>query len=120
LIRPGIKERQWSKIHCRGPHPLERGIDGYKRHVLRDSDGRLVVAVGVTTANVPETRVTDATDVTETDLATQQRTLIELHIDRVSLAGPMVQQRNPTWAIFCKTRPVHQGLYFPRSAFPLD
>jgi hypothetical protein len=26
LIRPGIKEWQRSKIHCRVPHPLERGL----------------------------------------------------------------------------------------------
>jgi site-specific recombinase XerD len=27
LIRPGIKEGQQGKIHCRVPHPLERGED---------------------------------------------------------------------------------------------
>jgi Transposase domain (DUF772) len=37
-------------------------IDGYKRHVLRDLDSGLVVAVGVTPANVPEASVTDAID----------------------------------------------------------
>jgi hypothetical protein len=47
-------------------------IDGYKRHVLRDLDSRLVVAMGVTPANVPEASVTDAIEV---DLAAQQRTL---------------------------------------------
>jgi hypothetical protein len=92
-------------------------IDGYKRHVLRDLDSRLVVAVGVTPANVPEASVTDAI---EADLAAQQRTLTELHIDRAYLASTLVQQRGETLAIFCKAWPVHQGPYFPKSAFHLD
>ena len=44
-------------------------VDGYKRHVLRDLDSRLIVAVGVTPANAPEASVTDAI---EADLAAQQ------------------------------------------------
>ena len=66
-------------------------VDGYKRHVLRDLDSRLIVAVGVTPANVPEASVTDAI---ETDLAAQQCTLRELHIDRAYLASTLVQQRS--------------------------
>src|SRR5262249_56450800 len=27
LIQPGIKEGHQSKIHCRVPHPLERGLE---------------------------------------------------------------------------------------------
>ena len=92
-------------------------VDGYKRHVLRDLDSRLIVAVGVTPANVPEASVTDAI---ETDVAAQQCTLRELHIDRAYLASQLVQQRTETLAIFCKAWPVRQGLYFPKSAFRLD
>jgi hypothetical protein len=92
-------------------------IDGYKRHVLRDLDSRLVVAVGVTPANAPEASVTEAI---ATDLAAQQCTLTELHIDRAYLASTLVQQRSPELAIFCKAWPVHQGPYFPKSAFHLD
>src|ERR1700756_5994742 len=47
-------------------------VDGYKRHVLRDLDSRLIVAVGVTPANAPEASVTDAI---EADMAAQQCTL---------------------------------------------
>jgi hypothetical protein len=54
-------------------------IDGYKRHVLRELDSGLMVAVGVTPANVPEASVTEAM---ETDLAAQPCTLRELHIDQ--------------------------------------
>lgn len=92
-------------------------VDGYKRHVLRDLDSRLIVAVGVTPANAPEASVTDAI---ETDLAAQQCTLRELHIDRAYLASTLVQQRTETLAIFCKAWPVRQGPYFPKSAFQLD
>jgi transposase len=92
-------------------------VDGYKRHVLRDLDSRLIVAVGITPANAPEASVTDAI---ETDLAAQRCTLRELHIDRAYLASSLVQQRPETLAIFCKAWPVHQGPYFPKTAFVLD
>ena len=92
-------------------------VDGYKRHVLRDLDSRLIVAVGVTPANAPEASVTDAI---ETDLAAQQCTLREWHIDRAYLASKLVQQRAEDLAIFCKAWPVRQGPYFPKSAFQLD
>ena len=92
-------------------------VDGYKRHVLRDLDSRLIVAVGVTPANAPEASVTDAI---ETDVAAQQCILRELHIDRAYLASKLVQQRPATLAIFCKAWPVQQGPYFPKTAFALD
>jgi transposase len=92
-------------------------IDGSKRHGLRDLDSRLVVAVGVTSANAPEARVTEAM---EADLAAQQRTRAELPIDRADLASPLVQYRSPVLAMFCKAWPVQQGPYVPKSAFPLD
>jgi hypothetical protein len=92
-------------------------VDGYKRHVLRDLASRLIVAVGVTPANAPEASVTDAIAM---DLAAQQCTLRELHIDRAYLASKLVQQRTETLAIFCKAWSVRQGRYFPKSAFQLD
>ena len=92
-------------------------IDGYKRHVLRDLDSGLSVAVGLTPANAPEASVTDAI---ETDLAAQQSTLKELHIDRAYLASTLVQKRPADLAIFCKAWPVRQGPYFPKTAFVLD
>jgi hypothetical protein len=92
-------------------------VDGYKRHVLRDLDSRLIVAVGVTPANVPEASVTDAIAI---DLAAQQSTLLELHIDRAYLASKLVQQRPNNLTIFCKAWPVQQGPYFSKNAFQLD
>ena len=85
-------------------------VDGYKRHVLRDLDSGLIVAVGVTPANAPEASVTDAM---ETDLAAQQSTLKELHIDRAYLASKLVQQRGETWRFFAKP-----GLYILARIFP--
>jgi transposase len=92
-------------------------VDGYKRHVLRDLDSRLIVAVGVTPAHVPEASVTDAI---ATDWAAQRCTLQELPIDRAYLASTLVQQRPATLPICCKAGPVHQGPYVSQSAFHLD
>jgi len=92
-------------------------IAGYKRQGLRDLESGLVVAVGVTPANVPEASVTEAIAI---DLAAQQRTLAELHIDRAYLASTLVQQRSAALASVCKAWPVPQGPYFPKSAFHLD
>jgi Transposase DDE domain len=92
-------------------------VDGYKRHVWRDVDARLIVAVGVTPATVSEARVTDAI---ETDWAAQQCPLRAWPIERASLASPLVQQRPATLAIFGKAWPVQQGPFFPKTAFTLD
>ena len=92
-------------------------VDGDKRHVLRDLDSRLSVAVGVTPATAPEASVTDTS---EADVAAQQCTLREVPIDRAYLASKLVQQRSETLTIFCKAWPVRQGPYFPKSAFQLD
>jgi hypothetical protein len=60
------------------------------------------------------------TDAIATDLAAQQSTLRELHIDRAYLASQLVQQRHDDLAVFCKAWPVRPGPYFPKSAFQLD
>jgi hypothetical protein len=69
-------------------------VDGYKRHVLTDLDSGLVCAVGITPANAPEATVTS--DIAA-DLAAQDTTLVELHIDRAYLASTMVRERGETW-----------------------
>jgi Transposase DDE domain len=92
-------------------------VDGSKRHGLRDLDSRLIVAVGVTPAHVPEASVTDAI---ETALAAQQSPLQALHIDRASRARKLVQQRADDLPLFCKAWPVRQGPYFSKSACHLD
>lgn len=92
-------------------------VDGYKRHVLRDLDWGVVRAVGVTPANAPEASVTGAI---VADLARQPVVLRELHIDRAYLSSPLVRERPPELAIFCKAWPVRNGERFPKTAFHLD
>jgi hypothetical protein len=74
-------------------------VDGYKRPVRRDLDSRLIVAVGVTPANVPEASVTDAI---ATDLAAQKSTLHEWHIDRAYLASSWSSNVPLTWPFSVK------------------
>lgn len=92
-------------------------FNGFKRHVLRDLDSALVVAVGVTRANAPEATVTDDIAV---DLAHAGMRLSELHIDRGYLSSSWVQQRPNDLAIFCKAWTVRNGDRFPKTAFHLD
>ncbi len=100
-----------------GRKSRSRLIDGYKRHVLRDLDSRLVPAVGGTAANVPEAAVGEAI---RDDLAAQRLPLAELHIDRAYLSSVLVQERPADLAIYCKAWPVHNGAHFPKTAFVLD
>jgi transposase len=93
-------------------------VDGYKRHILSDMDTDLVVAVGLTPANVPEAQVTDDIAV---DLASQQARLVELHIDRAYLSSRMVRDRDEDLRVFCKAWRVGNttGRY-AKTAFGLD
>jgi len=92
-------------------------FDGYKRHVLRDLDSGLVRAVGLTAANAPEASVTD--DLLA-DLAPQDISLTEIHLDRGYLASPLVRDRGGDLAIYCKAWPVRNGERYPKTAFVLD
>ena len=92
-------------------------INGYKRHVLTDLDSGMVVAVGVTPANVPEATVTDAIEI---DLTNQSATLKELHIDRAYLSSNLVKNRDESLMIVCKAWPVRTGKHFNKQAFTLD
>jgi Transposase DDE domain len=92
-------------------------IDGYKRHVLTDLDTDLVCAVGVTPANLAEAAVADQITA---DLAAQQATLGELHIDRAYLSSSLVTDRDPDLQVFCKAFPVRNGPRFAKPAFALD
>jgi hypothetical protein len=92
-------------------------VDGYKRHVFTDLDAPVVRAVGLTAANAPEASVTDAI---QADLAHQQVTLTECHLDRAYLSSGLVRDRPPELTIFCKAWPVLPGPFFPKTAFLLD
>jgi hypothetical protein len=92
-------------------------VDGYKRHVMRDLDSELVVAVGITPANAPEASVAEGI---KSDLKRQQITLKELHIDRAYLSSTLVSERSAELEIFCKAWPVRTGVFFPKTAFIVD
>ena len=92
-------------------------VDGYKRHALLDLDSELVRAVGITPANRPEAEVTDAI---LADLAHQDATLDELHIDRGYLSSPLVRDRPADLTVYCKAWPVRNGARFTKLAFTLD
>jgi transposase len=74
-------------------------VDGYKRHVLRDLDTGVIVAAGITPANVPEASVTDSIIA---DLDAAGRHLGELHIDRAYLSSALVRDRGEDLAVYCK------------------
>jgi hypothetical protein len=115
IIRQGMAaERCMSVADAEMRHGRKRRsllADGYTRHGLRDVDARLMVAGGVTPANAPEARVTDAS---ETDLAAQQCTLQALPIDRADLASPLVQQRTETLAFFARLGRCSRGHFAPK------
>lgn len=92
-------------------------VDGYKRHVMRDLDSELVVAVGITPANAPEASVAEEI---KSDLRRQQITLKELHIDRAYLSSTLVRERSAELEIFCKAWPARAGAFFPKTAFLMD
>ncbi len=92
-------------------------VDGYKRHVLRDLDSGLIPAVAVTPANIPE--AAGATQIAA-DLAAQDATLAELHIDRAYLASVLVRDRPDDLEVFCKAWRVRNGPRFAKTDFALD
>lgn len=92
-------------------------VDGYKRHVCRDLDSELVVAVGITPANAPEASVAEAI---KQDLKSQQITLKALHIDRAYLSSTLVSERSADLEIYCRAWPVREGPFFSKTAFIVD
>ena len=121
ILRQGVaKDRRISVEEAEMRHGRKsrsQRVDGYKRHVLRDLDSRLICAVGVTAANAPEASVTD--DIMA-DLVAQDITLKELHIDRAYLSSLLVRERPADLEIYCKAWPVRNGDRFPKTAFHLD
>jgi hypothetical protein len=92
-------------------------VDGYKRHVLHDLDTGLIRAVGITPANVPEARVTEAIS---DDLSQQEVSLKELHIDRAYLSSHLVRERSDDLEVYCKAWPVRESKRFSKQTFTLD
>jgi Transposase DDE domain/Transposase domain (DUF772) len=120
LIKGVAKERRISVEDGQMRHGRKSRsvrVDGYKRHVLHDLDTGLIRAVGLTPANAPEARVTEAISA---DLERQQVALKELHIDRAYLSSHWVRERSDDLQVYCKAWPVRQGTHFHKQAFALD
>jgi hypothetical protein len=100
-----------------GRKSQSRRIDGYKRHVVCDLDTDLVVAVGLTPANVPEAQVSASIQADLAQLAAQVRAW---YIDRAYLSSSLVRERGPATEIHCKAWEVHNGPAFTKTAFYLD
>ena len=100
-----------------GRKSKSRLFDGYKRHVLRDLDSRLVRSVALTLANVPEA---GAADEVVGDLTRQRVEFSELHIDRAYLSSKLVRARPSGLEVYCKAWRVSNGERFPKTAFVLD
>jgi hypothetical protein len=93
-------------------------FDGYKRHAVRDlSQAGLIRAIAVTPANRPDA---EATAAVEADLAAQQVSVAEWHVDRAYLASSLVREREAQTQIWCKPFPVRNGACFPKTAFAFD
>lgn len=54
------------------------------------------------------------------DLACQQISLVELHIDRAYLSSTWVRERSADLQVYCKAWPMRNGPCFPKTAFHLD
>src|SRR5947209_3686071 len=120
LIKGVAKDRRISVEDAQMRHGRKSRrvrVDGYKRHVLHDLDSGLIRAVGLTPANAPEASVTEAISA---DLAKQEVSLQELHIDRAYLSSHLVRERSDELAIYCKAWPVREGKQFHKQSFVLD
>jgi hypothetical protein len=93
-------------------------FDGYKRHVLRDLGTGLIVAAGITPANVPEAAVAGGI---AADLEAAGRRLAELHTGRAYLSSDLVRDRGPDLAVFCKAWRVRNASgRFAKDQFSID
>ncbi len=86
-----------------GRKSAQRRVDGYKRHIAVDLDEKIILAVGVTPANLAEnTALSTLLD----DVENQGRTLVSLYIDRGYLGSPSIPILNDAGTrIVCKPWP---------------
>lgn len=121
-IREGTTEDRRISIEDKdmrhGRKSKSKRINGYKRHLATDLDTSLIVACAVTPANRPEQ---DAMPPIRADLASLNRALGELHIDRGYIASPIVREIiDAGGAIICKPWAGKNGDLFPKADFKLN
>ncbi len=94
-------------------------VDGYKRHIAKDLDTKLILAVDVTPANRPEAEAAELL-CNDAELA-DGRSISELYIDRGYISSPVVTTLlNEGAEVFCKPwNPQNRGL-FTKQDFDID
>jgi hypothetical protein len=95
-------------------------INGYKRHIAADLDTKLILAAAITPANRPEA---EATPDLRADIAHQELTIGELHIDRGYIKSALVDHVLGTGhEVICKpwVPRSKDGVLFSKADFRLN
>ena len=101
-----------------GRKTKSKRIDGYKRHVATDLDGKTIVAAAVTPANQPEH---EALPLLKADIEVQNLRIGEAHFDRAYMASPAVVEIDEAGAdIICKPWKSRNGEFFSKDDFDTD
>jgi hypothetical protein len=123
-IRDGVAEDRRISIEDpqmrHGRKSKSNRFNGYKRHIARDIDQRLIVACAVTPGNRPEE---EAAAELQKDIEAQGLSIGELYIDRGYIKSPIVNAlRLAGGDVFCKPWSGHNGnpALFAKSDFKLD
>ena len=121
-IRRGVaKERQISVRDSQMRHGRKsrtKAFHGYKRHIARDLDNKLIRACAVTPANRPER---EATPALKADLDRQHVRVDELNIDRAYIKTGLAQEVfERTGRVISRPWPDQPGQLFPKSSFRID
>ncbi len=100
-----------------GRKSKSRLFNGYKRHIARDLDGGVILAVTARPANEPEALAADAL---REDLAAFGA-LDELHVDRGYLASPVIVAHHAAGGkVVAKPWSAANGDRFAKNAFAID
>ncbi len=121
-IREGTAEDRRISIEDKdmrhGRKSKSKRINGYKRHIATDLDTHLIVACAVTPANRPEL---EAMVPIKNDLASLERSLSELHIDRGYVASPIVSEiLDGGGLVLCKPWVPQNGDLYSKADFKLN
>jgi hypothetical protein len=93
-------------------------INGYKSHIASDLDTGLILACAITPANRPEL---EAMPSLRDDLASLDRVLRELHIDRGYIASPVVREIVESGGlVLCKPWVPQNGDLYSKADFNLN
>lgn len=93
-------------------------FNGYKRHLGRDLESGLIIAVAITPANQPES---EALKPVLAEVKQLGMKLAELDIDRAYLSAPeVIELKEAGVRICCKAFPLKNGDKFSKAEFVLD